>query len=147
MIARAMIGILLCVAIAASAQAQNFDGTYKGTITVTKRVDPRGLNTECPKVGGRLLMTIKVRGEAVALVNPFATYPGTADTAGTLEVRGSRLTRSGVGRVAATYSGTIRGRVAAGSTHAIGPAGECYATFKARKIMLGSAKLVVKLLT
>jgi hypothetical protein len=126
--------LMLSPAVTAAAQAQTFDGAYKGTITVTKRVLRSGDDTnECPRVGNRNPVTVTVSGGAVTLTNPFTTYSGTIAPGGKVEIRGSRLAAGGYGRVVATYTGTVRGGVIAGSGKAIGPNVECFSVFRARR--------------
>jgi hypothetical protein len=126
-----MIGVLLGAALAVSAQAQTFDGVYKGAFTVKRQVGTPG--SECPRVGGHIAITINARGGSVTLTHAFATYSGTVDRNGRVEIRGSRPTASGAGRISTTYSGTIRRRIVSGPAFAIGPGGECHGTFSARR--------------
>jgi len=130
-IARAMMGVLLGAAMAAAAQAQSFDGTYKGSVTVTKRAGNMG--HECPAVGGHIAITLRVHGSAASVTHAFATYPGTVNGRGQISIHGTRPTPGGGGRVAAVYTGTIRGRVASGSASATTGAGSCHGRFTARR--------------
>jgi adhesin HecA-like repeat protein len=133
MFAKAAIGMMAGAAAVAPAHAQTFDGTYKGAFIVQKRVASGAANTECPRIGGRFPITIKVTGGTVSLTNPFATYFGTIDAGGGLQIRGSRLARTGGGQISARYDGTICGKTASGSSVATGLDGECQGKFKARR--------------
>ncbi len=128
---RILIGVLMGAALAVPAQAQSFDGTYKGSVTVTKRVGNAG--HECPAVGGSLVITVRVNGGTVSLTHAFATYPGTVDGKGKVRIHGTRPTPGGDDRVTAIYTGRIRRRTVSGSAVASTTVGQCHTRFSARR--------------
>jgi hypothetical protein len=131
MLIRTIIGVLSGAALAVSAQAQSFDGTYKGSVTITKRVGQLGL--ECPPVGQSIPITVRMSGGSVSLTHAFATYPGTVDGKGNVRIHGTRPGPGGSDRISAIYSGRLRGRTVSGSAVATTTSTECHGRFSARR--------------
>jgi len=131
MVIRTLISVLLSSAGFVSAQAQSFDGSYQGSVTITKRVGNPG--HECPAVGGHIAIVIRVSGGTASLTHAFATYPGTVNGNGKLRIQGARPTPGSGDRVSARYTGAIRGRRVSGSAVATTSAGECHGRFRARR--------------
>jgi hypothetical protein len=133
MFAGATVGVTAGTTAVVSMHAQSFDGTCRGAFVVKKPAPANAAYSACPRIGGRFPITIKVTGGTVSLTNPFATYFGTIDAAGGLQIRGSRLGRTGAGQISTTHDGNIRGTIASGSAVAIGLDGQCHGIFTARR--------------
>ena len=136
MLIRTLIGVVLGAAIAASAQAQSFDGTYAGTRTITVSQSAQGGPAkDCPGVGGkRTAIEFKVAGGTITLRYKLLSdtaFTGTIGGDGAFTIRaewppGSRNT--------VTWSGRIKGRRVRGELNSSGPGGGiCRGTVTARK--------------
>jgi hypothetical protein len=133
---RTMIGVLLGAAIATSAQAQSFDGTYAGTRTITVSQSAQGGPAkDCPGVGGkRTAIEFKVTGSAITLRYKLLSdtvFTGTMGSDGAFTIRAEWPPGS---RDMVTWSGRIKGQRLRGELNSSGPGGgTCRGTVTARK--------------
>ena len=133
MLIRTLIGAVLGAALAASAQAQSFDGTYVGTRTITfSQSGHGGPAPGCPGTGGmRTAIEFKVAGGSITL-----RYRLRRDVvfAGTIRPDGAFSITSPWEGAMVTWSGRIKGRRLQGDLVGSGPGnGSCRGTLTARK--------------
>ncbi len=132
MLVRTMIGVLLGAALAASAQAQSFDGTYSGTRTITlSRSGQGGPLPGCPGTGGkRTAIEFRVAGGTITLrylLRRDVVFTGTIRPDGAFSI-----TSPWEGAMV-TWSGRIKGRNLRGELNSSGPGGGvCGGTLSAR---------------
>jgi hypothetical protein len=133
---RIIVAFLLTAALAASAQAQSFDGTYAGTRTITySRSAQGGPQPNCPGVGGkRTSITFKVAGGAITLqylLRRDALFTGRIGPGGNFTITAPWPPGS---QTSVTWSGRIEGRRLRGELVGTGPGGGvCRGTLSARK--------------
>jgi hypothetical protein len=91
MLVRTIAGAILGAALAASAHAQNLDGVYAGTRTITHSLSGQGGPLpNCPGVGGkRTSIEFKVAGRAIKLrylLRSDAVFTGTIGPKGNFTI-------------------------------------------------------------
>lgn len=122
----------------AGADAQTFDGTYRGTRTITRAVSSgeQGSMPDCPGIGGKTTaIEFQVSGSTITLrylLRSDAIFPGTFGPDGAFTISTPWPTAGG-GRVVATWTGRIQGPRLQGTLFGAGGGGECHGTLSARK--------------
>jgi hypothetical protein len=134
MISRVAIGAVLGAALAISAHAQTFDGTYVGTRTITH---PLPAGQDCPGIGGmRTPIEFEVTGSAITLryrQRGDAVFRGTIGPDGSFAIATDWTTPTG-DRIPVTWSGRIEGGRLEGGLLGMGPGGNvCRGTVTARR--------------
>jgi len=135
---RIAIGVLLGTALAASVQAQSFDGTYTGTRTLTKITRTGERMPNCPPVGHKTPVVFTVENSTVTAFSPEenirSSGPLASDGSFTITYgAGFWGGGPGSGTIPVTWSGRIRGSRILASFIVRSPAGDCIGTFTARK--------------
>jgi hypothetical protein len=136
MLMRTMAGAVLGAALAVSAHAESFDGTYTGTRTITHSESAQGGPAkDCPGVGGkRTAIEFKVAGSTITLRYKLlrdTPFTGTIGSDGAFTVRAEWPPGS---RNMVTWSGRIEGRRLRGElVGASTGGGSCLGTLTARK--------------
>ena len=128
----AMLGVLLTTA----ALAQTFDGTYRGTRTITRTPAAGVAMPDCPGIGGMTTaIEFQVTGTTIALRYMHRTetvFNGTIGPEGTFNIS-TVWQLPGGARATVTWSGRIQGQRLQGVLVGLAQGGECRGTLTARK--------------
>jgi hypothetical protein len=129
--------MLLCQPIT-GANAQSFDGVYKGTSTLTKIARVGQGIPNCPPIGHKMPILLNVTGARITAVN----LESNKSSSGALAADGTfKITYTagfwgggpGSGTIPVTWSGRIRGTRIEGSFIVSSRSGECSGTIAAGK--------------
>jgi hypothetical protein len=128
----------LVASLAVGANAQSFDGVYKGTGTLTKILRTGPGTPNCPPTGHKFPIVITVASPTISALNleTNKASSGTIAADGTFSITygaGFWGGGSGSGPFPVTWSGSIREPRIKGTFVVQNPAGECRGVIAARK--------------
>ena len=117
----------------APAQAQSFDGVYKGTMRMTEDIILMSSRQPCTPVGTVLPVEFRVTGSTVTVKTQSGSFSGTVSSDGRFSIVTAHRGAAGGARGSREWKGTITGARIEGAYQLQGPGAICRAVFSAKK--------------
>ena len=130
---RIAISALLSVALAAAAQAQSFEGTYRGTAQLIRELVYLFGGDTCGRGGGPVAFQVKDSVITTRSQRAGLTFSAPVAGNGTFNITGSYSAGPGERSVTLEWKGTISGPRLTGTYVGYGAGSDCYFSFVATK--------------